>query len=249
MSKKLKYLIILFLTLDISILMIGGYVIHKRGGLTYIQLKISELIHNEYKLSAYHASYQSKYSLFKALPHSNRSIIFVGDSLTRPCEWSEMFQNLRIKNRGIGGDSLSGVLSRLDEIVEGKPEKIFLMIGINDLKGGKSVAEILISYDNLVTTIRNHTPKTAIYIQSLLPVNNFLGAMVLGPKLKKVNNQTIQEINKGLRQLVDKHHTQYVDLYPLFVKYGQLNKQYTIDGLHLNGAGYLIWKQALVPYI
>jgi lysophospholipase L1-like esterase len=235
--------------LDISILMLGGYFVYKKGGLTYLQLKISEVIHNEYKLSAYHALYQSKYNLFTRLPHSNQSIIFVGDSLIRGCEWSEMFGNLNIKNRGIGGDSLTGVLSRLDEIIERQPKKIFLMIGINDLKKGKSVPDILIDYNKIVTKIKNDIPETTLYIQSILPVNEFLGTLLLGSKLKNVNNQTIQEINKGLRQQVRKDHIQYIDLYSFFVKNEQLDKQYTIDGLHLNGDGYLIWKQVLMPYI
>ena len=70
-----------------------------------------------------------KTTLFEALPNTPGEIIFVGNSITDGCEWAEMFGNPSIKNRGIGGDKIKGVLLRLPEITESLPQKIFIQIG------------------------------------------------------------------------------------------------------------------------
>ena len=67
------------------------------------------------------------------MPDTPNEIIMLGNSITDGCEWSELFQNSNIKNRGISGDITEGVLYRLDEVTRSKPAKVFLLIGINDL--------------------------------------------------------------------------------------------------------------------
>ena len=42
----------------------------------------------------------------------------------------------------------------------------------------------------------------------------------------------------------------WIDLYPLFVdEHGKLKAEYTNDGLHLLGPAYLIWRDAIKPYV
>ena len=48
-----------------------------------------------------------------------------------------------IHTRGIGGDTTSGLLRRLDEITEDRPRKVFLLIGANDLAAAVPPARIL----------------------------------------------------------------------------------------------------------
>ena len=72
------------------------------------------------------------------------STLFLGDSLTEYGNWRELFPGLDIKNRGIAGDTTDGVLHRLDGITALSPDKIFLMIGINDLLMGRSVKRIFV---------------------------------------------------------------------------------------------------------
>mgnify|MGYP000061554644 CR=1 FL=1 len=64
---------------------------------------------------------------------STDEIIFLGNSITDIGEWTEVWQDIHVKNRGISGDNTFGVLARLDEVVSSKPSKIFIMIGINDI--------------------------------------------------------------------------------------------------------------------
>ena len=81
----------------------------------------------------YSTFYEQRATLFEELPVTSRDIIFLGNSITNGCEWGELFQNTYVKNRGISGDICMGVYDRLDPIIKGKPAKIFLLIGINDV--------------------------------------------------------------------------------------------------------------------
>ena len=86
--------------------------------------------------------YHQRATHFKSLPKTNGDIIFIGNSITDGAEWSELFADNRIKNRGISGDISAGVLNRLDEIVNRKPAKVFLLIGVNDLSRNISTDSI-----------------------------------------------------------------------------------------------------------
>lgn len=81
----------------------------------------------------YNQFYYQRSTLFEKLPIDSDDIVFLGNSITNGCEWHELFNNPNIKNRGISSDVSMGVYDRLDPIIKGKPAKIFLMIGINDI--------------------------------------------------------------------------------------------------------------------
>ncbi|MFA6185213.1 MAG: GDSL-type esterase/lipase family protein [Candidatus Shapirobacteria bacterium] len=186
-----------------------------------------------------------KQTLFDNLPQSTNSIYFLGDSLTDGCEWNELLSNPKIKNRGIMGDSTQGILNRLNQITQSKPQKIFIMVGINDLLNNIETIKILNNYQKIITTIRADSPKTKIYIESVLPINFEIDKTKYG-----INNQNISDFNKNLKNLADNSNIFYIDLYPSFLdSSNQLDKQYTLDGIHLNGQGYLIWKKEVSKYI
>lgn len=180
--------------------------------------------------------YWERKSHFDTLPQSESDIVFLGDSLTNACEWHEFFRNIRLKNRGISGDTTNGILNRIDEVIESKPRKIFIMIGINDLNQGRSVDEIFNNYKIILNSFHKKSSKTEVFVQSILPLNNqnFPNG--------GVNNKII-ELNARLKDLAQEFSFQYIDLYSSFLDgNNQLDERYTIDGIHLNGQGYLVWK-------
>jgi lysophospholipase L1-like esterase len=166
-------------------------------------------------------------------------VVFLGDSLTGDCPWSELFENRHLKNRGIGGDTTQGVLDRLNSITKAKPSKIFLMIGINDLANGFSESAILDNYRQILLRIMEGSPETSIYVQSILPTN----------ALKGHNHEVITALNSRLSQTCNELGANFIDLYSRFVKDRHLNEAYTYDGLHLNGSGYHVWKEAIAGLV
>ncbi len=174
------------------------------------------------------------------MPNDTNEIIFLGNSITDGCEWHELFRKSNIKNRGIGRDVISGVIYRLDEVTSSKPKQIFLMIGINDLWQKGSVDQILIDYEKLINLIIEKSPETELYIESILPTDN----------RERLKNTDIIRINNGLVKLTKKYNLTYINLFDLFkTEENNLIPELTFDGVHVNGEGYLIWKNAIDAYV
>ena len=188
------------------------------------------------------AYYYHRKEHFETLPDTENEIIFLGNSITDGAEWHELFNNPDIKNRGIGGDDTEGILERLNEVVRSRPEKIFIMIGTNDLAAGRSVDEIVENYKLIVRRIRESSPGTRIYIQSVLPTQDDIHTTR--------KNSDIMEINEDLKKIARKQNLTYIDLFSSFATpENDLDMTYSIDGLHLNGKAYLLWKEMIESYV
>lgn len=190
--------------------------------------------------------YARRATLFDLLPVYSSDIIMLGNSLTDGAEWNELFDNCHVKNRGIVGDIIPGFFERLEPILKGQPRKIFIMGGVNDISHGVSADSIVSAMTQVVTTIQARCPKTEIYVQSMLPFNNDVRLW----KLLKGREQVVVDGNKGLESICQRLGVTFINLYPLFVgENGKMKPEYTNDGLHLMGGAYLIWRDALLPYI
>ncbi|WP_427160823.1 GDSL-type esterase/lipase family protein [Aliinostoc sp. HNIBRCY26] len=242
MKIQINTLLNISVLFNIFFMSLTAFFIYRRGGVVYIYQKMDELIHNRHKYNA-SVYYHHKTSQFEMLSHSNENIIFLGDSLTDEGEWLELLNNPKIINRGIGGDTIEGVLNRIDKILDLKPAKIFLMIGINDLASQhKSLTDVLIIYKVLLTKIQTESPHTKVIIQSLLPVNNEKGFLY--------DNSLIMQFNAELKELAKEFSYEYIDIFSqLSDNKNQLDKKYTLDGIHLNGQAYLKWKETIEKYM
>lgn len=186
--------------------------------------------------------YDQKLSMFEQMPAKDNCIIWLGDSITDGCEWSELFPNYNNLNRGVSSDNTFGVLNRLPEIIRRMPAKVFILIGINDIARNIPVDVILRNYTKMVERIQQESPRTKIYVQSLLPTNNQFTQF----KNHQNKEAVIQTVNKGIAQLAIDKKINFIDLYAAFQdKEGRLDVRFTNDGLHLTGAGYLRWKEVL----
>jgi lysophospholipase L1-like esterase len=233
-----KFVLLISLLLNILILGLGSIWVYSKGGISYIIRKTSFLQSATSRAKFMYDSpyYWERKSHFETLPKSESDIVFLGDSLTNACEWHEFFKNVSLKNRGISGDTTNGVLNRLDEVIESKPRKIFIMIGINDLNQGVKVEDVFNNYRIILKIFQEKVPQAEVFVQSLLPLNNqrFSNNGV---------NHKIIELNAKLKDLTQEFSFHYIDLYSSFLdSNNQLDARYTLDGIHLNGQGYLVWK-------
>lgn len=195
-----------------------------------------------YPDSLFSTYYHQRVSLFRLLPQSKGDIIFLGNSITDGGEWSELFNDLKIKNRGISGDRTFGVLNRLDEIYDRKPDKVFLLIGINDLAGNIKPDSVLKNILAISSLLKEKSPFTKLYVQSIFPVNERLGKF--GGHTSK--RKEIQIVNKALFDSAVKYQYDYVDVFSALAdSTGRLHADYTNDGLHLSGPGYRKWKETI----
>jgi lysophospholipase L1-like esterase len=182
--------------------------------------------------------YPQRIAKFQSEPIVTGRIIFLGNSITEIGPWAKLTGDTTVVNRGIGGDITYGVLKRLDDVIARRPAKVFLLIGINDI--GKDIPDTVIA-DNIrkiVAAILQGSPSTKIYVQSLLPLN---------PEVKNFpqhynKEERVLKVNAMLPHVLASLHCTYVNIFPLLLDDKQrLDAQYTLDGLHVNQKGYVIW--------
>jgi len=234
----MKFLLILSIILNFTLIFFGGYLVYKKGGITYLKNLFESSSENDFDVH-----YQTKKSIFKTLPKNESDIVFVGNSITEFCNWSELLQNNNIKNRGISGDLINGVTTRIEEILISKPKKLFLLIGTNDLAKQKEISRIIYEYEKLILLIRKKSSNTKIYIQSLTPTFNTSLS-------NRTSNKKIMTLNKKLKKLSTKYSLTFIDhFFILKTNKNELNRNYSLDGLHLNGNGYQAIKNELLKYV
>ncbi|WP_222439157.1 GDSL-type esterase/lipase family protein [Echinicola salinicaeni] len=202
--------------------------------------------HNEWTVG----HYQARIRNFKENPLDFGDIVFIGNSITEQGKnWSEKFGLKHIKNRGISGDVTDGVLARLKEIIHYRPKAVFLLIGINDLSNyhQKDESRSNIVYHTKIPSpeyignniikiaqqIHKGSPKTKIYIQTVLPNAR--------PDLKA----SINLVNSIIKENEAKEYYRVIDLHSFFVdQNGLMKSELTNDGTHLNEMGYKVWVAA-----
>ncbi|MBS1948632.1 MAG: family 20 glycosylhydrolase [Bacteroidetes bacterium] len=196
--------------------------------------------------SLFPAYYHQRATHFKTLPYTQGDIIFIGNSITDGGEWSELFNDIHVKNRGISGDITAGVLHRLDEVVNRKPAKIFLLIGTNDLARKITVDSVVKNILLIADYVKQESPATKLYVQSILPVNPVYGKF----SDHTGNGAKILQANEQLKANAGKHQYTFIDLFSFFCdENGKMKPSLTNDGLHLLGEGYLLWKHIIYPYV
>mgnify|MGYP002623136385 CR=1 FL=1 len=183
---------------------------------------------------------------FDDLPVHKKDIIMLGNSLTDGAEWNELLRNPHVKNRGIIGDIIQGLYERMEPILQGKPRKIFILSGVNDVSHGVDGDSIGRVMEKLIILIKERSPRTEIYVQSMLPFNTDVQMW----KLLKDREQVVIDGNRAMEEACKRQGVTWINLYPLFVdKNGKLREDLTNDGLHLLGPGYLIWRDAIQQYV
>jgi lysophospholipase L1-like esterase len=213
-----------------------GYMVIRLGGLKYVFYRLNQ---SEAGL------YSHRISFFKRMPVANGAVVFLGDSQIEQCEWRELtgITSVPVLNRGITGDHVEGVRSRLPEIKRHQPSKVFLCVGLNNLLFDQSFSDIEIKYRDLVKDLRADNRSMQLYIISVLPVNNQIKSI-------GIDNDAVIEVNNRLQQIARNNAVPYIDLASqLTDPAGNLSQRFTTDGIHLNGEGYMVWKKMIDGFL
>jgi len=239
--KALRILIILSLSLNLMGIVGSIMILQKKGGLPWLTRKLTEIT-SVNKVGVTRGDYSSiRLSVFAQLPAEPTDIIFLGDSILDFGEWHEFMNDHRAKNRAINGDDTSTILKRLNSIVEGSPRHIVLLCGINNFQKRIPYAKTTTEYSQIVKTISAKSPSTHLWLLSVLPVNTVLYEKWIVPDHPGINmppRDQVVALNTYIKDLAGGNpHIHFVALSDLLGPTGELQETYTIDGLHLNGAG------------
>lgn len=188
-----------------------------------------------------------RYDSFKALNVTSDNIVFIGNSITDMHCWPEAFVTsegdyLPIVNRGNSGTYSTEQSDNLESYINGKPKKVFMMIGTNDIatSGGLNFSpeQVLAYVKGIVTRIHARSPQTKVYLYSILKNNtsNRVEATWL-----KTN-----ELVKAFADATDK--VTYIDLYDKLANVAS-GGTWSYDNLHLTAGAYQAWGETICQYL
>ena len=165
----------------------------------------------------------------------NRLSVLVGDSLSMWFPKDKLPSGKLWLNQGISGDTSAGVLKRISAFSKTRPDVIYLMAGINDLRRGATDETILRNHRRIIRRLREEHPMTQIIVQSILPT-----------RLPTIPNTRIRNINQKLSTIAKQEGANYLNIHHWFTDFqGNLRQELTTDGLHLSLNGYEVWQAAI----
>jgi lysophospholipase L1-like esterase len=172
-------------------------------------------------------------------------IVFVGSSSIRL--WNSLENEFRgphpiILNRGFGGATMSDCTRYLERVViPYKPRLVLVYAGDNDLAEGRQPRHVLDQFVSFVEGIRRTLPATRIAYISIKPSPAREGLIV---KMREANELILKYARAS-------DNLDFIDVFtPMLDSDGQPRKElFGTDSLHLNRAGYALWRSIIAPYV
>lgn len=169
----------------------------------------------------------------------NRLTVILGDSHALWFPIDRLPSDRFWLNQGLSGDTTTGVLARVSTFAETRPDTIHVMVGINDLRKGKTDKEILGNLQQIMQRLRQEHPNTQIFVHSILPT-----------RLAAIPSNRVRWLNYNIAALTKQESVNYLNLQPAFTDAdGNLRRTLTTDGIHLNAQGYQVWQTASAPIL
>lgn len=170
-------------------------------------------------------------------------VLFVGSSSIRLWDkLEEQFEAVPVVKRGFGGSRLSDCVKYLDRLViKYRPRLVMVYAGDNDLAEGGTPQDILNRFKAFADGVHKRLPKTQIAFISIKP----------SPARRALINQT-RAANELVRAYADAHpQVEYVDVFtPMLSADGAPRADlFRKDALHLNDAGYALWRTIMRPFV
>jgi lysophospholipase L1-like esterase len=170
---------------------------------------------------------------------NNRLTVILGDSHALWFPIEKLARDRFWLNQGLSGDTTAGVLKRVSTFAETRPDTIHVMVGINDLRKGKTDKEILGNLQQIMQRLRQEHPAAQIFVHSILPT-----------RLAAIPSNRVRWLNYNIAALTKKESVNYLNVQPAFSDAsGSLRRNLTTDGIHLNALGYQVWQTASSPIL
>ena len=170
-------------------------------------------------------------------------VLFIGSSSIR--KWDDLtqvFAKYNALNRGIGGAVVNDITRYLNDIVfPYNPRQIVLYVGENDVVDDKVNADTVLNRTIILyKAIRTKLPTVPIVYISIKP----------SPSRDKFRDKVIGANTLIKQFLSTEKNTVFVDIFPSMLKDGVGRTElYLGDMLHMNEAGYAIWRKAVKPHL
>tara|TARA_B110001450_G_scaffold50476_1_gene47137 strand:+ start:1235 stop:1924 length:690 start_codon:yes stop_codon:yes gene_type:complete len=165
--------------------------------------------------------------------NTNEKIFMIGNSITASADWPELLNNINTVNMGSPGITTLDAVMNVKKLLPENPKSAFIMLGVNDIKVKVPWEVAYQNFYSLIYTIKSLSPKTEIFIISVLPTN------YLNFNIYDIDNSEIVKLNQSLNNMSNKYNLNFINCHDDFLnENGDLDENLTNDGLHLNQIGY-----------
>lgn len=164
--------------------------------------------------------------LHAAFPTS-ADVVFIGDSRVQIPQWQDMFPRAYVANRGIGGDTLDGLLKHVDNLGMQKPSVVVLEMGVNDVLRQRQPEFTAAIADKVMKRLKPTAGRMVIL-------------EVIDCAVEGCDRNNVADLNAKFRSLSVQYGAQFVPLNADLSGPDGLLPAYSYDGLHLNAAGYRV---------
>jgi lysophospholipase L1-like esterase len=170
-------------------------------------------------------------------------ILFVGSSSIRL--WNDLekqFGPSIVVKRGFGGSKMSDCTRYLDRLVfPYKPRLVVVYAGDNDLVEGISPRDILMSFQKFVDGVQRELPSTRVAYISIKPSPARAGLI---SKIRETNH-LIQKYTSENQNL------DFIEVFTAMLDADGRPRAdlFRADSLHLNDAGYRLWKKIIAQHV
>lgn len=160
---------------------------------------------------------------------SRPRIVMLGDSRIEQANWTDLLGRSDVENRGISGDTTSGVLARLEQSVPPDVQVCAIQIGVNDLFQQSPPAVVEQNCREIVARLTSREAFPHLILMAIILTSEQNGTML---------NAQIRETNAGLRGLAQEKRIGWFDPNEFLSPGSVLERRWTPDGVHLNADGY-----------
>lgn len=167
------------------------------------------------------------------------SIVFYGSSTIR--RWASLeqdFPKVQVVNLGFGGSTLAACAWYFERlVVPARPRAVVLYAGDNDLGESRQAEEVYLFFCALADKMQRHLPGVPLSFISIKPS---LARWSHIDKIRAANASIAKEITRL-------PNAEFIDLSAVMLNKDGKPRQdlYEADGLHLNPAGYALWRDQL----
>ena len=171
----------------------------------------------------------------------NRLAILLGDSISMWFPLDLLPPHRLWLNQSISGDTTGNMLRRIPAFAQTRPNAIYILAGINDLKNGITDTAIINNHLMIWRKLKSNHPQVQLIVQSILPTCLPSETLPIN-----ISNSRINNINQKLATIAKQENVKFLDIYSNFIdNNGYLRNNLTTDGLHLNYSGYQVWRWPL----
>ncbi|MBR5246489.1 MAG: GDSL family lipase [Clostridia bacterium] len=194
----------------------------------------------------------NNYTLLNKKYSLKNQTVLLGDSITDFFNYYELFYDFckssgqAVYNRGISGDTTDRLLERLyDNVLSIEPKNIVLLIGTNDIGRGLPLSMSVSNMEKIMVETKKTCPDVNFIVEAVYPVNENMR-----DRFEKRSNKKINEMNNEFIKLCEKHDCVWLDFTDkLKDEDGNLKKELTFDGLHINAEAYEIIAENVIPLL